>query len=242
MGLSAVSMKPAKFVDHDEAYRQVGRFMSAWAFLESELNAGIRTLSGLGSMESAIITANMQVRDKINALRTLLVLFSLEEDEKAAERLMTKIGNMSKDRNTVAHTMFWPQEKGSGVEFSRIKARGKLETLSVIWSAKQFDEKVARMHELQHQLKDAVKSAARLRQAWLRHTASKHPKPNLSALSGLTIDPTPTEGSRLQGLAGLLSLHIQEPLSSQPTTPETAPQTLEAPPEKQKAQRKSEKK
>lgn len=237
-----MSMKPAKSVDHDEAYRQVGRFMSAWAFLESQLNVGIRTLSGLDSMESAIITANMQVRDKINALRTLLVLFSLAEDEKAAGRLMAKIENMSKDRNTVAHTMFWPQKKGSGVEFSRIKARGKLETLSVVWSTKQFDEKVARMHELQDQLKDAVKSAAKLRRAWLRLQASTRPKPNLSALSGLTIDPTPTEGSRLQGLVGLLSFHIQEPLSSQPTTSEIAPQTLEAPLSKPKIQKKSEKK
>lgn len=237
MGLSTVSMKPEKLVDHDEAYRLVGRFMSAWAFLESQLNAGIGTLSGLDSIESAIITANMQVRDKINTLRTLLVLFSLEEDGEAAERLMKKIENMSTDRNTVAHTMFWPQKEGSGVEFSRIKARGKLERRLVVWPAKQFDDKVARMHELQDQLTDAVESAARLRRTWLRLKASERPKPNLSALSGLTIDPMPTEGSRLQGLAGLLSLQIQEPLSSQPTTSEAAPQTLDAPPARAKAQK-----
>ena len=222
--------------EYHAAYRLVGEFMHEWSLLEHQINKGLQKLLGLPGMEGTIVTANMQVRDKIQALKTLLHLFSVGDDEAAALNLMTRIANMSGDRNVVAHNMFWPHKDG-GVEFSLTKAKGVLQFPNGVWGAKQFAEKRVRMAVLARDLKSAVAAATGVRERWLRSQLSKSGSvPNLfsNAITG-HLTPSPELGG--QGLLSGLSLTPQETDSSLSTTHETGNQPPPSPPAKPKARK-----
>jgi hypothetical protein len=225
-GLSVMTKNTSQEDRGDRAYRLVGKFMSDWAFLEYELNQGIRRLADLGTLETVAITANMQVRDKIHALKTLLNLFHPEDDAADIDSLMTKIGNMAGDRNTLAHTMFYGHEKG--VELSMTKAKGKLQATSVIWPTKQFAEKGARMAELSVELRRAVAAAAGLRSRWLSHQASTRAKAgNIFATGGMfnALRPPaePMSGLYSLGLLADPNLPLPTRQNSRTASPEKAP-------------------
>jgi hypothetical protein len=49
----------------------VGQFLSHWAALEATINNAIQTAYQITSEQAAVLTQNMQLRDKINVLRTV---------------------------------------------------------------------------------------------------------------------------------------------------------------------------
>ena len=213
----------------DTACLLVGRFIQDWSFVEFEINKDIQKLVGLESLEGPILTANMQVRDKIFALKTLLHVFAANDADRAVSvEILKRASDMSAHRNTVAHNMFWRHE-GGGVEFSITKAKGKLSFPNVIWSESDFAEKTAAMAAIKGELKAAVATATRFR---ARHMAAKDAK-NIfaNALTGLY---APTGGS--EGPGGLLDLGqlaLATPDSPSPIH-QREPETPKAPRKKSK--------
>ncbi len=136
----------------DEAHRLVGQFMAAWAFLETALNDFIRAALRLDFIQAAIITSNIQVRDKIFICRTAADIASESADWKErAHKTFIAISDLSADRNVVAHTMFGPNDFG-GVSFLRVKAKGKLSWPTEEWSSALFALKVDDMMRLHREV------------------------------------------------------------------------------------------
>jgi len=212
--------------------------MQDWAFVEAALGRGIRKLIGAQSVEGTILTANMQVRDKIFAMKTLLHVFTPSEDNRAAcVSLMNRIGALNTHRNTVAHNMFWAHETG-GVEFSITKAKGRLSFPVVIWKEEDFSNRSAEMTAVTKELETAVNRAARFR---TQAMAAKG-VPNLFGNALLMTNPPPSGGQgALGGLLGLGQQLLANP-DSPPPSDQTEPQTPKAPRKKSEGTRKAQKK
>lgn len=167
--------------EYDEACRLVGRFMNAWAFLESALNDGVASTLGMAKLEGMIATSNMQARSKIHIIKTLINLLGSPEDWKAkAVKTVEAIADKSVLRNTVAHVAFTPDGNG-GVEFFAVKAKGKFHFPKMIWSRNQFEAHEAEMEKLTDELKLIIKrlQASRLLMKLADQLASgKQPPPN----------------------------------------------------------------
>lgn len=218
---------------HARIFHLVGEFMWHWSLLEASLNSGVHKLCNLTSLEAHVVTTNMGVRDKIHAVRTMLNLCFLSDPDasKVNNKLMDGIAKLSGDRNLVAHTGFAPPEKGDGVMFLVIKAKGTFQVPDVIWSEADFARKNREMYDLKRRLDATVRTGVARRAR--RNTG------NIFAQGLMTAPPPePTEGTGL--LSGLLALGHQalEPLGSPPPTPTAGLQTQEAPAPRRKGSRK----
>jgi len=197
------------------AVAEVGLFMQQWGIIESKLNRAVGKALKLDLLQTAIATANISFRDKIQILRTCISIaigFSAEQKQTASSRLTTLLNYYQRTRNLVAHTPFWPADDGNGVKFSVTRAKGKLEFPEEVWSFSKFAEErvelALRLTELTEI--DSLLSKEDLLVAMLR-------QPNLGLSGGLF------------GLAGL-GPHGLLPLSNQhsdidPSTEGTHAQT-----------------
>lgn len=196
------------------AFRLIGEFMYHWAALERALNSGVAQLLQIDSaLDQAILTTNMSVREKLNVLRTRLILSHTKDgpEWKRLNKLIDRIGDRNDDRNIVAHTSFAPHPKG--VLFYQIKAKGQFSIPDLVWSESEFDVRMEKMSALKEQLSEAVATARRRRDA-------KRPRNALGGLMG-----SPMTGTGGQGLLGYLeNLPPTDPDSAQ-TNPETSPQS-----------------
>lgn len=126
----------------------VGQYLQQWSSLESALNVAIGHAFGLTIVQEAIITKNMQLRDKLHALKTVLDFVEPDDPEGYSDTL-TEIGNlMTKERNILAHEPFWQDEEGDGVQFIIVRARGKLSFPNTRWSIEDFETKYAKLFSL----------------------------------------------------------------------------------------------
>jgi hypothetical protein len=126
----------------------VGQFMWRWALLESAVNGAYRKLLKLKGVEGHIATANITLRDKVAAVRTVVHIACQPDTEKrpeeaewwkAADRDLIAITTMNGNRrNVVAHNLFGGHESG-GVDFLIIKAKGKFAVPDVVWTPEDFD-------------------------------------------------------------------------------------------------------
>jgi hypothetical protein len=166
----------------------VGKFIFYWSTLEVELNRSIGKLLKLDMLAEAITTANLQARDKISIVQTCLDRAAQDPVLRAScKTLMTKITNLSKDRNRVAHNMFAPHQNG-GVSFYITQAKGTLRLPEVVWSDAQCEAKFNALHEAQEELAAAVLLVSRgpinaLLQGFLgAQRATAHDEPDLSRI------------------------------------------------------------
>jgi hypothetical protein len=129
--------------------------MCQWTHLEYEITRGIQRVFGLIYIEGAIITGNIQVRDKISILRTAVEFYSRDrmsnEWRAEAVRLFTKIADIVPDRNLVAHTYFEPTDDGD-IRFVRVRAKTAINEVQEIWTEEIVNAKCAEMNVCMYDL------------------------------------------------------------------------------------------
>lgn len=208
-----------------KACQLVGEFMWHWASLEQEVNKSYRKLLRIKGINGYIAVANITLRDKISAIRTVVHMAAAELSWwRAADKDLTAIATMNNERrNLVAHNAFMGHSSG-GVEFLIIKAKGKLDIPDVVWTPEEFEQVFAEVERLRERLKE---------------TTSAVLGPDLPPPSGKNIfalPPTPAPN----GLTGLLALGHQTlaSLGYPSPSPTEEPQTPEALPPKRKGSRK----
>src|SRR5438128_2420576 len=95
--------------------------------MEAALNMALAVAMRLDDTMRMILCANLQLRDKLNILRTIVDSSSMTEDAKEQFKAgLQKVSDYSWKRNMMAHDNFSLDEKGLGVLFHQIKAKGKL--------------------------------------------------------------------------------------------------------------------
>lgn len=142
-------------VRYNRACRLVGHFMNQWAQLEHEINTAIHHAFKLIYAEGAIITGNLQIRDKISILRTAVEFYSRERmsDEWRVEAnwVFNRLSDFSPVRNMVAHTHFEATEDGD-VRFTRVYAKTRFSEGEEIWTREITNEKCAIAQEFQYSI------------------------------------------------------------------------------------------
>ena len=123
-----------------------GHYLQSFALMESALNSTIGAALKLDGIQTLIVCKNIQLRDKIKILRTLVsVAFITEPARTGYDKMVARIGDVSNDRNMVAHDLFFPHHEGDGIEFLVTKATGKVQFPKHQWSV---DDVEARCEEL----------------------------------------------------------------------------------------------
>lgn len=117
------------------AHANVGRFLFNWAALEQSLHEAIETAFSLNPLCGAILVNNMQLRDKINILKTILDAYG-HNDAPSLIKTLDAIGTYSAVRNMVAHEFH--AAAGDSVRFYRMRAKGKFSIPETIWSDADF--------------------------------------------------------------------------------------------------------
>lgn len=185
----------------DRAHLLIGRFMDDWSDLEFALNWAVWRLLEMNHLVIAsALTVNMGVRDKINLVGTCLNfgLRNAPDLQREAAKLMEKIGDRAGDRNIAAHTSFTSHPRG--VEFRQIKAKGRFDAPSLVWTEDDFDQKAIAMADLAERL------------APLTTEALKHRTPMPIDFDGPQESPKPREEARALGFWDfLLNPHLEDP-------------------------------
>lgn len=178
---------------HMRCYALVGYYLSKWALMESKLNSTVYRALGLTVLQGAIVTHNVQLRDKINIAKSILAMeiFNLK-DREAYTKVMKRIATLSTDRNMVAHDPFLPDEKGDGVVFFVIKAKGKIQFPDAVWSISKFDEKAEELTKIHSELSalDALMGRLKIAAA----LAKQSPNALLGGLGVLGTSAHPSQG------------------------------------------------
>ncbi|MBC6715540.1 hypothetical protein H9Q09_04950 [Aurantimonas sp. DM33-3] len=185
--------------------------------MEHALNECIRLALNLDFAQGLIVTKNLQFRNKQKILRVLInETFQDSEKKSSYERTAIDIGNMSDDRNMIAHDWFGPDEKGDGVSFLVTKANAKLVFPEVRWSILDFAER-------HNQLMEAAQQLKRMEPMFQLSDAFK------ALFSGQSAPPNPEPFSQGIGLLGALLSPSDQDYSPPSTTQSIDPQTPEDP-------------
>lgn len=143
-----------------QAQYLVGRFMYHWGNMEFALNRALGKALELNSPQTFIVARNMQLRDKVNALKTLIDLGGPTIAGARVIKALVALANLANDsRNIVAHEAFWPTTDGKAVEFARIQAKGKFKVPDTVWTPEDFEDKFSRLIELQGILLNEIGNA-----------------------------------------------------------------------------------
>ncbi len=139
-----------------KGYLAVGEFMSRFALMEFQLDVALRSLLNLGLLEAHLINSNIDVRTKVYVVKAAVELRPIVNAPwlTQAKRDLEAIVKVAEKRNILAHTKFFPREEG--VEFSHIKAKGKLALSDHLWTFEVFDD----LGEQMRTLGDAVTTIA----------------------------------------------------------------------------------
>ena len=147
-------------IDQKESCTLVGGFLQAWATMEAQLNSVIGTILEIGSPQAVIVCKNIQFRDKIHIVRTAVSISPLSEDKKTTyDKELKQLAEFTLDRNMVVHDLFMPSEDQMGVEFLVTRAKGKLEFPEIVWSRKDFGDRVEKAMAFRKTLKNLESDA-----------------------------------------------------------------------------------
>lgn len=137
----------------------VGEFLRRWSKMEARLNEAIRRALGLDEIMGQILTANMQARDKIHLLRTIVSLSTIPEpDKKIYTKTLADISDYSVNRNMMAHDQFGPDDTQQGVNFFQVKAKGNYSLPKVDWMIPTFEEAYIRIDIFHEQLDNLMQA------------------------------------------------------------------------------------
>lgn len=129
----------ANMTKDQKAYLAVGEFMFHFAGLEFQLNLFLRSLLHLGLLEAHIITSNIDVRTKVYIIQTAIDMRPIKDDVLLAKAKadLKSVVSIAENRNILAHHHFSPMD--DGVDFYRVKAKGKLSLPDTKWTYEQFN-------------------------------------------------------------------------------------------------------
>jgi hypothetical protein len=130
----------------------VGEFLRRWSSLEAALHDALAIAMRLDDTMRSILCANVQLRDKINILRTIVSISNLEANKSHFDKMLVAIGEYSPSRNMMAHDTFGPDDQGKGVLFLPVKAKGKFSQPKIIWTADQFSIEYHKIDDFRKQL------------------------------------------------------------------------------------------
>jgi hypothetical protein len=142
-------LDPNLVKNNDRACMWVGRYFYFFATLERSLHRTIRYLFDLKLSQTEMLLANITVRDKVFIVKTAVEFYSRTRVDgwvAGALKTLDTISNEIGSRNLLAHTSF----KGidAGVEFFKVKAKGKFDIPDIVWTEKDFDNKYDLLIEL----------------------------------------------------------------------------------------------
>jgi hypothetical protein len=127
----------------------VGTYIQMWAFMETDLNDAIEVALGLDSLQGIIVCKNINLRDKIYILKSIITLNDPTKMYEAEIDALSDISDIAgKERNMIAHDAFAADTDGDGVRFFVMKAKGKLTFPETRWSIADFDQKIQNLTRL----------------------------------------------------------------------------------------------
>jgi hypothetical protein len=126
----------------------VGHYLQCWALLEGVLERTIGKVVGLSALQAAIVVKNMQLRDKISLLKTVINLSPYPKQQEYIDTLTSVADITRTERNIIAHESFHQDDKGDGVRFMIVRAKGKITFPDIRWSVNDFGNKTQRIFEL----------------------------------------------------------------------------------------------
>lgn len=156
--------------------------MFHWAAVEAEMNRTLKALLETGLIESDIVSANMQVRDKIHVIRTIKALYC-KTDVDLSKRLgktLDRVVSLTRKRNVAAHNMFTETPSG-GVSFFTVKAKGAWSNPDEVWPVEEFERLFKECEEVTEALGELADTVTE-RRAEVRSLLRKGPQRN--ALQG----------------------------------------------------------
>ena len=178
----------------------VGRFLQSWAFMEEGLHAAIAKALNLNQLQRYIVTANIQLRDKIHILRTLLHYIPINppSDIERFDKMLEDIAKYSSKRNMMAHNAFGPSENGTAVQFILTQAKGKLEFPPSVWGAKEFGAAFSKINDFTNGLEELQNkiTSAKVTEALMKALQEPIPAPSGLGLASL-LHPQPQSPQNL---------------------------------------------
>jgi hypothetical protein len=122
------------------AYALIGQFLKRWSDLEQQIHEAIGAALRLDETRRYILCANLQLKDKVNVLRTLVQQSSFPPDVKeSTNKELTTILDYP-NRNMIAHEAFEHAPDGDGVVFLPVKAKKEFSRPRDQWSVDKFQE------------------------------------------------------------------------------------------------------
>ncbi len=135
----------------------VGEFLRRWSELENALNTALAVAMKLDDTMRLILSVNMQFRDKIHTLRTIVDTSSMSADEKSKYKdRLQKIADAGPLRNRMAHENFSSDKDGKGVVFFQVKAKGNFSNPEIIWSVAEFLSVYGEMEEFKNETAEFI--------------------------------------------------------------------------------------
>jgi len=131
----------------------VGQFLHAWSTMELCLHDAIGDAVRVRPLMRFILCANLQIRNKLNILNSIVDVSSLKDTErKHYSNLLNDLSQYSAARNMMAHDPFAPDETESdpakqGVTFGPVKAKGKFSLPPTTWNQDKFREEIEKVAE-----------------------------------------------------------------------------------------------
>ncbi len=205
------------------AYALIGQFLKCWSDLEQQIHEAIGAALGLDETRRYILCANLQLKDKVNVLRTLVQQSSFPLDVKECiNKELTAILDYPY-RNMIAHDAFGPDLSGDGVVFLPVKAKKEFSRLRDIWSIDKFKKEMEAIAE-------RAENVARLKARFTCQTTFEFPP--FGWFEGMQDIPLPMRHTMSPALLDSLSHFVPMPPSSDPPNQEKIDQTPAKPEKK----------
>lgn len=156
-----------------KSFLAVGQFMHSFSGMDDELNRSLRSLLGLGILEGAIVTSNIDVRSKVYMILTAFNIRPMKEEDwiRDARTDLKSVVKMSERRNILAHNSF--VDRPNGVEFFYTKAKGNLKLPDEFWSYDDFDGYYNEMGRLTNSLRTMTEKVVKHPATALRKAISE---------------------------------------------------------------------
>jgi hypothetical protein len=122
-----------------DSFALVGEFLHHWSQMEQTLHVCVSAGTKLDALMNTVMCANLTIREKLNIVRTLVDISSIEDGLKADfKKLLRDVGDYSTMRNMLVHDPFMIGEDAPAVYFMTVKAKGSFDTPGVLFDEGKF--------------------------------------------------------------------------------------------------------